>query len=318
MKKRLLFFDLLFLIFFSLSGAGSTWAGYPEKKIRYIVPWVPGGWNDVISRALARYANPYLKGRVYVENVPGAGGAIGFREGSRALPDGYTLMSLASSLMTGPLVDKDYPTYDLFDPLCIVVIESRMVLTKWDSRFKSGTELISYAKEHPGEVTVAIAGIGSIQHFGVAALEKATNLKFNMVPFKGDGEALVATMGGHVDTVFASAAAAVTYVESQKLRPLLALGSKRYRAYPDVPTVKELGYDMELLAYSGIGVPKGTPKDVQNILVEAFRKATENEGYKKLTDQNGVERVFWGQEKAAAWLKSHNEFFKNLGAKLNL
>lgn len=318
MNKKMLFLSVLFLIPMTVCGVALTRAEYPEKRIRYVVAFGLGGWNDIVSRALARYANPYLKGRVYVENVIGAGGAIGFREGARALPDGYTITALASSIMTGPLVDKDYPTYDLFDPLCIVVIESRMIYTRWDGRFKTGSELISYAKAHPGEVTVAFAGIGSTQHIWMAAFEKVTDVQFNLVPYKGDGEGLIATMGGHVDIVFASAAAAVTYVESKKVRPLLAFDSKRYRAYPNIPTVKELGYDMDCKGFSGIGVPKGTPKDVKNILVEAFRKATENEGYKKLTDQNGVERVFWGPEEATPWLKSHSEYFKNTASKLDL
>lgn len=199
-QTRIVLISFLLLTgFFFASGVGSAWAAYPDRSIRFIVAHSPGGQSDQMARILARYANPYLGGRLYVENVLGATGAIGWRECAKAAPDGYTISILSSSLFSAPNTIKGFPTYDLFDPICLTVAQYMLVFTKWEGRFKTIADLISFTKTHPGEINVANSGFGGFTHLGMVGFEKAIGAKFTHVPYKGGGEADVATMGGHVD-----------------------------------------------------------------------------------------------------------------------
>ena len=319
MIKRIFLISILFLISFSLLfGVDLIWAKYPERKIRFIAAFAPGGGSDLVARTLAKYVNPYLDNRVYVENVVGAGGAIGFREGAKASPDGYTLTMIVTGLTVSPHVVKDFPSYDLFDPICIVAQDPMTLTVNMESRFKTIQDLISYAKANPGKVSVSTSGVGSVNHLEIAAFADAIGAQFNIVPFKGSNPALVGAMGGHVDVATSGCSEAISLVEGKKLRPLVIFGTKRSRLYPDVPTARELGYEVLIYQWRGVGVPKGTPKDVKAVLIEAFRKAMEDEECKKFMDQVGLERIYLGSEEAAAWLKAQNDFFKNVVTKIGL
>jgi len=319
MIKRIFLISILFLISFSLLfGVDLIWAKYPERKIRFIAAFAPGGGSDLVARTLAKYVNPYLDNRVYVENVVGAGGAIGFREGAKASPDGYTLTMIVTGLTVSPHVVKDFPSYDLFDPICIVAQDPMTLTVNMESRFKTIQDLISYAKANPGKVSVSTSGVGSVNHLEIAAFADAIGAQFNIVPFKGSNPALVGAMGGHVDVATSGCSEAISLVEGKKLRPLVVFGTKRSRLYPDVPTARELGYEVLIYMWRGVGVPKGTPKEVRAVLVEAFRKTTEDEECKKFMDQVGLERIYLGSEEAAAWLKAQNDFFKNVVKKIGL
>lgn len=320
MRRKALLMSVLFLIGFSFSlGIDFVRAEYPEKKIRFITSYEPGGLGDITARNLTHYVNPYLGGNVFVENISGASGAIGFRTGAKAKPDGYTLTMMVTSITVAPHLTKDYPTFDLFDFICVVAQDSIILTVKPDSQFKTAEDLISYAKTHPGKVTVALAGgVGGSHHIGMVALSEATGAKFSLVPYKGTAPALVAAMGGHVDAAISNCASPMTYVEGKKLRPLVIFGTDRSKFYPDVPTVKELGYDVVIYMRSGVGVPKGTPKEVKDVLIEAFRKATEDKDYKQVMGQTGMELIFLGPEESFLWFKAQHEFYKNLTAKMGL
>jgi tripartite-type tricarboxylate transporter receptor subunit TctC len=295
-----------------------VFAQYPEKTIDFVVPFEPGGGTDLVARTLERFVNPYLRGKIVIKNVAGAGGAIGFREGAKAPADGYTLTMLVTSIMVGPNIMKGYPTYDLFDPICVVAQDPSAITVKTDSRFKTLEDLISYAKANPRMVSASTFGVGSISHLEMAAFEKATGTTFNLVPYKGAVPALTAAIGGHVDVGPAGCSEAKTYVEGKKLRPLVVFGSKRSQIYPDVPTAKELGYDVVLYQWRGVGVPKGAPKEIKEVLSGAFKKAMENEECKNTFEKLGLERIYLGPEEADRWLKVQNELIKNLATKIGL
>jgi tripartite-type tricarboxylate transporter receptor subunit TctC len=319
MVKRIVFISLFILVGLSLVfGVDSIWAKYPEKKIRFVAAFAPGGGSDLVARTLAKYVNPYLDNRVYVENVVGAGGAIGFREGAKASPDGYTLTMIVTGLTVSPHVVKDFPSYDLFDPICIVAQDPMILTVGMENRFKTIQDLIFYAKVNPGRVSVSTAGVGSVNHLEIAAFADAIGAQFNIVPFKGSNPALVGALGGHVDVATSGCSEAISLVEGKKLRPLVVFGTKRSRLYPDVPTARELGYEVVIYMWRGVGVPKGTPKEVKAVLVEAFRRTMEDEECKKFMDQIGLERIYLGSEEAAAWLKAQNDFFKNVVTKIGL
>ena len=319
MKRLILWVVILFpIIFFFAFGLNFAWAAYPDRKIRFIIQYEPGGLSDTTARAVVRYANPYLGDRIYLENIPGGGSTIGSWECLNAPPDGYTLTLLVTSTIAGPYVNKKAPSYDLFDPVCIIGLDPLMVGVKIDSRFKTAADLISYAKSHPGDVTMGTAGFGTIHHMGVEAFAGSIGAKITAVPFKGSGPSLVAAIGGHVDAAMASYVPSRPYVEGKKLRGLVVLDAKRSSLFPDVPTAKDLGYDAVVVTFQGIGVRKGTPEEVKAVLVEAFRKASEDEGFKKLMDQLGMERLYLGPKEAIPWLKSQHDLIKGIATKIGL
>lgn len=320
MRRIISFISVLFLCLLAFEfGADSIWAKYPERPIRFVAPFAPGGGSDMVARALTRYVNSYLDGKVFVENVAaGAGGAIGYREAARSAPDGYTLALMVTSLTVGPHVIKDYPSYDIFDPICIVAQDPIALIVKIDSRFKTAKDVISFAKAHPRTLSAAFAGIGTTSHLTIEAFAESIGTQFNLVPYKGTNPAVIATAGGHVDVGFGGCSESLFLVEGKKIRILLVFGSKRSRLYSDVPIAREMGYDVVTDQWRGVAVPRGTPTEIKEVLAEAFRKAMENEECKKLIDQMGLERVYLGPEQAGSWLKEQNDFFKGLAAKIGL
>ncbi len=319
MKKKLFCGSLLFFFLLSfLSLANAVWAEYPEKKIRLVVCFPPGGGTDVTARTLAHYVNPFLGDRVYVENVPGAGGAIGMREVAKAPADGYTLLIFTTSSVIGPNIQKDYPTYDLFDPICIVMQDPQVMTVKADSPFKTLADLISYAKLHPGEVTVTTAGVGAVDHLTIEAFMAATGAKFTLVPNKGTAQSITAVLGGHVQVGMSGFSETFSLIEGNKLRPLVHFSDKRSVYFPNVPTAKELGYNVRVVLFRGVVARKGTPEGSKRVLDAAFRKGTENIEFKKALEKERMEPIYIGPNEGVTWVKETADFYKGVAAQVGL
>jgi len=298
--------------------AQAVWAKYPDKQIRFIVPVAPGGGADTLARTLVRFMNPHLDNRVYIENVQGAGNAIGFREGAKAAPDGYTVTMLVTSITITPNITKGYPTIDMFDPLCILATDPAMLTVPIESPFKTVADLIAYAKANPGKLSVGTSGKGSPGHLAMAAFGDATGTRFTYVPFKGSAPVLTATAGKHIDVGTSTCSEANTLVKGGKLRPLIVLNPDRSPLFPEVPTSKDIGIDVFVSYWRGAGVPKGTPAEAKRALVEAFRKALESEECKKFLEQQGLNRVFLTPEQATPWLLEQQKYFKGIADKIGL
>jgi tripartite-type tricarboxylate transporter receptor subunit TctC len=290
----------------------SAWGKYPERKIKFICSWAAGGGSDIMARTLTRLVNPQLGGRVYVENITGATGLMGMREALNAPPDGYTLMLLTTTNTIAPNIIKDYPSVELLDVLGVAAEDPMILAVAVDSPLKTVADLIAKAKANPGKVTGATAGHGSPQHLANAAFAASTGTEFSYVPYKGAAPALVAAAGKHVDFASAGISEAITLKEANKIRALVSLSAKRTRLYPDTPTGKELGYDVVISRWMGIGAPKGLPAEIKNLLIETFKKAMETEEFKKYVAQSGQEQFHGGPEEARAWIKNQNENFKKV------
>ena len=311
MKKRIVVWICLFSLFLLLAGGGSdAFAAYPDKKVRVIVNQSPGGSSDLTARLAVQHANQYLGGQLYVENVTGAGGAIGTERAATSPPDGYTIMALVTNTVIGPFTIKGFPPIEAFDPICLIARDPTLFVVNSESRFKTIQELVAYAKAHPGELNIGNAGIGAATYLASEAFNFAAGIKVKQIAYKGSGPALIAAMGGHVEGASAGGAEVLTYVQGGKLRPLVTYGEKRSRLYPNSPTAKELGYNMTFEQWRGFGVPKGTPEDVKKILVDAFRKTAENEQFKKNVEQSGLELSFLGPKEFAAFLHEQSEVTK--------
>jgi tripartite-type tricarboxylate transporter receptor subunit TctC len=318
MKKSFLITALGLTMVLCWMGTDSAWAKYPEKKIRLIVPFAPGGGADIMARALYKYANVHLGGRLYVENIAGASGAIGWREAAKADPDGYTLCMMVTTLMTAPHITRDFPTYDLFDVIGVTARDPGMFSVKSDSRFKNIQELIAFAKANPGKLVVSTAGVGAIDHLYISAFAKSIDAEFTYVPYKGAGPAVVAAAGGHADAVGSGYSEAFNLLKGKKLRPVVVFTSKRFADYPDIPTAAEIGHEMVVYHWRAVGAPRGIPSEVKGVLVEAFGEAVRNPEFQKMVRDMGLEPNFLGPDEAAPFLKEQNDFFTGIARKIGL
>jgi tripartite-type tricarboxylate transporter receptor subunit TctC len=318
MKKAFLVAALGLSIVIAGAGSDLSWAKYPEKKIRLIVPFAPGGGADIMARALHKYANPHLDGRLYVENIAGASGAIGWREAAKAEPDGYTLTMMVTTMMTAPHITKNFPTYELFDVIGVTAQDPGMFSVKIDSRFKNIQELISFAKANPGKLTVSTAGVGAIDHLYISAFAKSIGAEFTFVPYKGAGPAVVAAAGGHADAVGSGYSEAFNMLRGGKLRPVVVFTPKRFQDYRDIPTAVEIGHELVVYHWRAVGAPKGIPSETKGILVSALRKAVENPEFQKMVKDLGLEPNFLGPEDAAPFLKKQNDFLSGIAIKIGL
>lgn len=312
MKTKILAITVAALIIFPLVLETPSLAKYPERKIKFICAWAAGGGSDIMARTLTRLVNPDLSGRLYVENITGATGLMGMREALNAPPDGYTLMLLTTTNTIAPNIIKGYPSVELLDVLGVAAEDPMILAVAVDSPLKTAVNLIAKAKANPGKVTGATAGHGSPQHLANAAFAAAAGVEFSYVPYKGAAPALVAAAGKHVDFASAGVSEAITLKEANKIRALVSLSGKRTRLYPDTPTAKEMGYDVVISRWMGIGAPKGLPPEVRNQLIGVFKKAMETEEFKKFVVQSGQEQFQGGPDEARAWIKNQNENFKKV------
>jgi tripartite-type tricarboxylate transporter receptor subunit TctC len=271
-----------------------------------------------MARALARFANPYLGGRLYVENVTGGGGIIGAREGLKAEPDGYTMVMLATTNAVAPHVVKDYPPVDLFDPICITALDPMILAVSPDSPFKTAQDIIAHAKANPGKLTGGTSGYGGPNHFVLAAFGHAIGGEFSYVPFKGSAPALLAAAGKHVDLATAGGAEALNLAQGNKVKVLISFSAERSPIFPHVPTAKELGYNVVVSRFMGISLGKGVAKDIRAVLLDAFKKAMENEEFKKFVVQTGQIPVFVSDQDARNWLKSQSDTFKAVADRIGI
>jgi tripartite-type tricarboxylate transporter receptor subunit TctC len=244
--------------------AGAADGDYPNKPVKVVVPFAPGGGSDFIARFMAKRLADALGQQFIVENRPGAGGLIGIEQGIKAPADGYTLTVIASSYTVNPAV---YPIK--FDPngdiTPIVQMAQGPLLVVVNPAFQAKTlkELIALARAKPGSVNFASSGQGSVIHMATELFAVTAGVKMNHVPYKGTGPALTDTIAGQTDVFFSSTATALPHVKAGRLRALAVTTAKRIPAEPDVPTVMEAGVPgYEVILWHGLIGPKGMPKPI--------------------------------------------------------
>ncbi len=276
-----------------LAALASTQAGaqaYPNKPIKIIVPFAPGGGSDFIARFIAQRLQTALGQPVIIDNRPGAGGNIGTEAGVTSPPDGYTLTLIASSYTTNQAIYK--AKYDPnADITPIIQLSEGPMLLVANAGFKPNTakELIDLAKAKPDEVTFASAGTGSITHMTGELFANTAGIKLNHIPYKGSGPAMTDTIGGQVNIFFSTTAESITQVNAGKVKAIGVTTTKRLAALPNVPTIAESGlpgYDVAI--WHGLIGPKGMPKEiVDKINREANKILLTKESAEQL-EKNGV------------------------------
>jgi tripartite-type tricarboxylate transporter receptor subunit TctC len=251
-------------------------AEYPEKPIKMIVAYAPGGSTDITARVLAPFIEKYLGGgaKVVVENRPGAGGEIGFTALATAAPDGYTIGFINTpNLISIPIersVKFNWKQYDLIGNL---LDDPGGFSVNSSGKIKNLKDLVEFGKANPGAVTYGTTGVGSDDHLSMLAFERLTGIKATHAPFPGASAVRTALTGNHIMLGSMNIGEAMQYTASGS--PFINLGQmseKRVDIAPDVPTFKEQGYDMVFASLRGVGAPKGLPDDIRKRLVEAVGK----------------------------------------------
>jgi tripartite-type tricarboxylate transporter receptor subunit TctC len=277
--------------------AGPAFAqeAYPSHAITIINAFPPGGINDIVTRPLATILEPILKQPVVVETKAGAAGQIGAQVAASAKPDGYTLLSHNTGISGYAEVDKLFgrpakTTRADFIPLARLIADPVLLLVNDQQPYKTLKEFIDGAKANPGKLVFSSGGLYGASHLPLAYLEKATGpLKLPHLPTSGGGPAITAILGNNAQVTTQSVSATLPHIKSGKLRPLAVFSATRSKLLPDVPTLKELGYDVEYYLWVGIFAPKGTPPAIVTTLRSAIGKAVQSDQFKATLANVGQE-----------------------------
>ena len=290
MKSRIAVLILLLLVAMGgFSGKGSA-ETYPSRPVSVIVPFPPGGVAELTARPLLAVLERILKQPFMVVNKPGASGTVGTQQASITKPDGYTLLVTVSSMSVFPEVDvlfgrpRTYKRED-FAPVALLSADPMILVVKKDSTYKSVADIIADAKKRPGEIKYSSSGVYGATHLPTEMFANAAGIKLRHVPYTGGGPALIALLGGHVDILFTVPIIAFVQLKSGEVTPLAVASEKRHPAFPNVPTLKELGYDVEYYMWCGFFAPKATPPDILKTLREATRKAAASPEFKAAMDK---------------------------------
>lgn len=249
---------------------------FPNRPITLIAPWPTGGSSDAVMRAFAESAGRALGGTVIVENKPGVGGTLGATAMLNAKPDGYTLTQLPLGIYRLPHMQKMPfdPVKDLTHIVCLTGYTFGLAATM-DAPYKSLKEMVAYAKANPGKVAYGHTGTGTTPHLAIEEFAAKAGIELTDIPFKGSAEIMQSILGGHIQLMSGTTEFA-PHVRAGKLRLLATLGRERNKAFPDVPTVKESGWDTVSESPFGIGGPKNMDPAIVKILHDAFRKTLED------------------------------------------
>ena len=248
---------------------------YPDRPIRFILPFPPGGGTDIVGRLVGQRLSEQLGQPLVVENRPGAGSHVGIELASKAKPDGYTIVLVAPEFTTGPSLYKklNYDPLKDFVPISTVAQISYVMLVGPSLPVSSLKEFIDYAKANPGKVNYGSPGNGSGPHIAVELLKSLVGIDVVHVPYKGAGPALTGLLGGEVGMTVVAAAAGAPHVQSGKVKALAVLSNERAANLPNVPTSKEAGVDAwQVALWWGILAPAGTPREIVNRLNAAWVK----------------------------------------------
>jgi tripartite-type tricarboxylate transporter receptor subunit TctC len=282
---------------------------YPNRPIRLVVPFVPGGTLDVVARLIARQLQDVLKQPVVVDNRAGAGGAVGVDHVAKSAADGYTLVLNAATPMV-TVVSLQATPYDVIKDLAPVVQVTTfdyVLSVNAKSSITTMQELVQQARKQPGKLNYASAGTGSGQHMYMELARSAAGVQIQHIPYKGNAPAMQALLAGEVDMMFDTTLGVLPQVQGGRLRPLMTSSAKPLAALPQVPTMDSLFPGSGMQGWHGIFAPAATPKDVVATFYEATRKVLASaETIAKLREL-GLEPSGMGPERFAEVVRRDHE-----------
>ncbi len=292
---------------------------YPKSPIQVIVGWGAGGGTDVFARAIAKPAGDLMGQSVNVVNMSGASGAISGDYVVNQPTDGYTIWAEGSNYAINVALGKTPHDLSKYIPIARVQHDTGSIQVEQNSKFKTIEDLIAYAKEHPGEITVGGTGAAGFDEVVIAKFEKAAGIDLNYVPFESGGDMRSALLGGHIDAEFEEFGPTKSLIDAGSIRVLLAFTDQKIEMYPDVPISKDKGWNVTDGIWRGIFVKAGTPKDVVDYLREIFKQAKDTESYKEIEKANllDLRPGYMDSEEFTAFLQedinAYKEILKELG-----
>ncbi len=304
---------LIATVCFAAGPAAAQANKYPNKPIRMIVPFAPGGGTDIVGRTIAQKMSETLGQTVVVDNRAGAGGTIGAEMAVRAVPDGYTLVMVSGSYGTNAaLYNLPYDPIADIQPIAMIG-ESGFVLSLNPSvPAKNVSELVSLAKAKPGALNYGSTGTGGITHLATELFELVAGTRMTHIPYKGTGPAITSLLGNQIQLLFASLPAAIPHVKGNRLRGIAVSMDKRTNALPGVPTVNETVKGYEVVLWYGVWGPKGLPKDIVNVWNKGIVQALQAKELQERMAGEGIEPAGGPPEQFRAAIKRDVEKWKKV------
>jgi tripartite-type tricarboxylate transporter receptor subunit TctC len=294
---------------------------YPARPVTFLVPWPPGGSTDIVMRSLSTIAEKHLGQRIVIENKPGVSGTMGAQAlAQSAKPDGYTIAQMPITVFRLPAMMKTNfdPAQD-FTWIIHLTGYTFGVVVRAESPWKTWADLIAYAKANPGKLTYATPGNGTSLHITMEDIAQREGIKWTQVPFKGYAEGAQALLGGHVD-VHADSTGWAEQVNAGRLRLLCTWGTARTKRWPNVPTLKDLGYPIVSNSPYGLAGPKGMDPATVKVLHDAFKKALDDPEFQKMLDKYDQDAYYLNSADYAAFAKKaiedEQKAVRNLGLKM--
>lgn len=302
---------------FALSTAAFAQGNFPEKPIRYIVPFAPGGESDVGARLQGvvfkkKYGQDFI-----VESKPGGGGALAWSQANTYPGDGYTITSTnLPHLFLQPLEGNvQYKTDDIVN-IHFYHYTPDAIVVRSESPFKTYQDLVKAAKDKPGSLNVGGSALNSANHMAHERWSQATGIKSTYVPFKGTADIVSSLLGGHVDMAMSYVTLAIN--QKGKTRMLAIATEKRHPQFPDTPTFKELGIDWVDGAYRGMSVPKSTPEDIRKKLSTMFSEVNKDPEFRQKMSELGFELIDVTYDKIPAFMADRGKVYVEVAKKMGL
>jgi tripartite-type tricarboxylate transporter receptor subunit TctC len=305
-KRRFLVTAMAAMAAATLGGPAHA-QGYPERDVTAVIQWGAGGGTDVAMRGYAPYAEEALGKKIVLQNKPGAAGAIGANFVLQQPADGYTLLMGAEPQALFRVMGMADFDYDKFYPINIAAIANSIILVaRNDAPWNTMQDLLSHVQANPKKLKQYLAGQGTVPYTVNTMVKSLTSFETILVPFDGDGPAIAALQGGHIDFGFIASGAVIEHVKAGRLKALGVLDNKPFQGIPpmtDAPSLRALPKYLPWGSFYGVFVRKETPEPVKAKLVAAFKKAGENPQYRKLMEGRGTTMLNLSGAEADAFIR---------------
>ena len=291
--------------------AAPAFAAFPDKPVNVICPWTAGGGTDVLLRALSKEAEKFLGQTINVVNQTGGAGAIGHNAIRAARPDGYTIGMITFELNSLPPQGLVPFTWKDFDPVMLINTDAAALTVRADAPYSTVRGFMDHARANPGEITIGNSAPGSVWHIAAGLAAEKTGVNVKHVPFNGAQPAVTALVGGHIKAVAVSVAEVRSQVQAGNLKILGVMAAERDKIFPNVPTFKEQGVDVQFATWRGLAFPKGVPAANRAKVADAYKKAFETKEFKEFAANAALTLNY---QDGAAFTKFLDQNYKDVAA----